>query len=278
VGLCLVLLAASDPSPLLPTFDLSKDGGEQVKLSRNLQEISGLALTPDGRLLAHHDERAVIFQLDPETGEVLQAFSAGFGGAPGDFEGIAVTEDRIFLSTSDGGLLQTSQGSPGATMDYRFHASELRGRCEFEGLAFDPHDETLLLPCKTPRDRELEDHVVVFSLELSSGRVLQVPRIFLPLEELEEVGLDDSFSPSGIEVHPETGRIFLVSARDEAILEFSPGGALLDGRELHKKTHPQTEGITFGRDGTLYLADEGQGKRGRLTRYRPGQGEEGNQR
>jgi uncharacterized protein YacL len=36
---------------------------------------------------------------------------------------------------------------------------------------------------------------------------------------------------------------------------------------LHRKTHPQTEGITFLPDGTLVLADEGQGKKGRLTRY-----------
>ena len=71
-------------------------------------------------------------------------------------------------------------------------------------------------------------------------------------------------------MHPETGRLILISAQEEAILELSPQGALLAGRELHRKTHPQPEGITFLADGSLLLADEGQGKKGRVTRYSAG--------
>jgi uncharacterized protein YjiK len=257
-------------------YDLSKNGGEEIKLAAGLREISGLAMDASGHLFAHNDERAVIYQLDPELGQVLKAFSAGFQGAPGDFEGLAIGGERFFLSTSGGDVLETAEGPHGSAMDYRLHSLGLGEQCEFEGLAFDEKADALLLPCKKPRDRDLRKHIVVFSVARESMEVNPVPRIFLPLEELEEFDLDDSFSPSAIEIHPETGNIFLVSAQDEVLLEFSTGGALLGGRTLHKKTHPQPEGISFGADGTLYLADEGQGKRGRLTRYSySGGGEEG---
>jgi uncharacterized protein YjiK len=264
------VIAAQAPSSVLDAFDFSKDGGVQEKLPRSLEEISGLTVTAGGRVLAHDDERAVIYELDPATGSVLKAFSAGIGGVAGDFEGIAAVEERLFLVTSAGELLETTEGEDGSALSYRVHETNLGRFCEIEGLAFDPGSRSLLLPCKVTRARELKDHLVVFSVELDSMRTTAVPRVFLPLEVLKELDLKDSFHPSGIEVHPETGRLILISAQEEAILELSPQGALLAGRELHRKTHPQPEGITFLADGSLLLADEGQGKKGRVTRYSAG--------
>jgi uncharacterized protein YjiK len=261
------VVAAQAPSSVLDAFDFSKDGGVQEKLPRSLEEISGLTVTSGGRVLAHDDERAVIYELDPATGSVLKAFSAGIGGVSGDFEGIASVEERLFLVTSAGELLETREGQDGSALSYRVYETNLGRLCEIEGLAFDPGSRSLLLPCKNTRAKELKDHLVVFSVELDSLRTAPVPRVFLPFEALEEFDLEDSFHPSGIEVHPETGRLILVSAQEETILELSSQGALLAGRELHHKTHPQPEGITFLADGSLLLADEGQGKKGRLTRY-----------
>ena len=271
--LAFVILVGVGPAPVqsqtsvLDTFDFSKEGREQLRLSRGLEEISGLAMTPDGRLFAHNDERAIIYELDVESGRILKAFSAGHRGVRGDFEGIALAGPRFFLASSSGEIVETEEGSPGSAMNYRVHLTGLGEKCELEGLAFDPDANTLLLPCKETRSRELRGHIVVFSMDIGSMRVTTVPRIFLPLGELETLNLHASFFPSGIEIHPETGNIFLISARTEAILEFTPQGALLAGRDLRKETHPQPEGITFGPDGALLLSDEGQGKRGSLTRY-----------
>ena len=85
-----VCLAGSIPEGILGSFDFSEDGGSQETLSRRLEEISGLAVTREGRVFAHNDERAVFYELDPGSGEILKAFSAGIGGIPGDFEGIAI--------------------------------------------------------------------------------------------------------------------------------------------------------------------------------------------
>lgn len=267
------VLVGVGPAPVqsqtsvLDTFDFSKEGRHQIRLSRGLEEISGLAISPEGRLFAHNDERAIIYELEVESGRILKAFSAGSRGVRGDFEGIALAGSRFYLATSSGEIVETEEGPPGSAMDYRVHLTGLGEKCELEGLAFDADANTLLLPCKETRSRELRGHIVVFSMDIGSMRVALVPRIFLPLDELEALDLEASFFPSGIEIHPETGNIFLISARKETILEFTSQGALLAGRDLRKKTHAQPEGITFGPDGALLVADEGQGKRGRLTSY-----------
>jgi uncharacterized protein YjiK len=252
---------------VLALFDLSSGAGKDEKLPRVLSEVSGLAAAPDGRLFAHHDEGAVIYQVDPKSGEILKAFSAGLMGVRGDFEGLAIAGDRFFLVTSGGELLELREGEDGARMEYKVYPTGLASRCEMEGLAFDPLERALLLPCKTRRDPVLKDHVVVFEVPLETLRPAVLPRIFFPLKELKDWDVDDKFHPSAIEVHPETGSIVLAAAREEALLEFTARGRLLAAKELKRKDHPQPEGVTFLPDGTLLLADEGQGKRGTLTRY-----------
>ena len=255
------------PEPLLELLDLSPDAGAREKLPRVLEEISGLATTPDGRLFAHNDERAVVYQIDPGSGEVIKAFSVGALGIPGDFEGIAVAGDQFFLLTSAGQVLEFREGEGGSAVAYRTHSLGLGSRCETEGLAFDEVTGALLVPCKTPREKNLRDHLVVFSVPVNTMRPDLMPRIFLPLEDLDERGLGDEFHPSAIDVHPQTGSLILVSAREEALVELSPYGEILATKELKRKDHPQPEGLAVFPDGSLVLADEGQGKRGTITRY-----------
>jgi len=272
LGLLLVMAPAwtrpnHGPGPLLDLYDFSGDAGIQIKLPRVLEEISGLATTSDGRLFAHDDERALIHEIDPETWGISKSFSVGALAVRGDFEGIAVAGERFFLMTSSGQLVEFREGEAGSSVGYRVHSLGLGDRCEMEGLAFDPFEATLLMPCKTPRAGELRDHLVVLSVPLSSMRPDPIPRVFLPLAELDNRGLGDEFHPSAIEFHPASRSIVLVAAREEALVEVGPGGEILDTEELKRKAHPQPEGIAFLPDGSLVLADEGQGKRGTLTRY-----------
>src|SRR5688572_23063229 len=60
----------------------------QWLLPPGLQEISGLALTKDNRLLVHDDELGQVSEIDYRRGVLVKRFSLGKGIA-GDFEGIA---------------------------------------------------------------------------------------------------------------------------------------------------------------------------------------------
>jgi uncharacterized protein YjiK len=255
------------PVPLLDSYDLSSGAGKAEKLPKVLDEVSGLATTADGRLFGHGDERAIVYQIDPDDGEVLKAFTVGPRGLSGDFEGIAISGLRFFLSTSAGEIVEFREGEAGSAVGYRIHSLGLQNQCEMEGLAYDEDTSSLLMPCKTPRTRNLQGHLVVFSVPLGTMRPDPAPRILIPLEALATLGLDPEFHPSAIEVHPETRSLILVAAREEAMVELSPSGDLLAVRKLKKKDHPQPEGISFLLDDSLVLADEGQGERGTVTRY-----------
>lgn len=257
---------------LLAGYDLSRDAGLRRDLPRALEEISGLATSPDGRLFAHNDERAVIFELDPASGDVLKAFSAGVGGAPGDFEGLAILGDRFFLLSSGGDLLEVGEGPPGSSLRYRIHRTGLGAFCEMEGLAFDPREEALLLPCKEATSPGSRGHLVVYTVPVNTMEPYLVPRVFIPFHDLEALGIGPEFHTSAIEVHPGTGSILLLAAREEVILEIDANGRPVAATELKRKDHPQPEGLALLLDGTLVIADEGQGNPGRLTRYPPRSG------
>ena len=82
----------------------------QWMLPPGLQEISGLALTSDGRLLLHDDEIGQVWEIDYRRGLLVKRFS--LAKAPkGDFEGITVANGVVFLLSSTGKLHEFREGA-----------------------------------------------------------------------------------------------------------------------------------------------------------------------
>jgi uncharacterized protein YjiK len=155
-------------------------------------------------------------------------------------------------------------------MSYRTHSTGLERICEVEGLAFDRENQEFLVPCKEAHVAELEDHLLVFSVPLATMAAYQVPRIFVPFETLDGMGLGKEFNPSGIETVRDTGGILVLAGKQEAMVELNRSGQPVAVRELKKKVHPQPEGLAILPDHSILIGDEGQkGQRGTLTRYRP---------
>ena len=250
----------------LNRYDLSGEAGAELTLPAELGEISGLVIDARGRIFAHQDETSAVYEIDPVARRVVKRFHAGRVGLRADFEGIALVDDRFFLSTSNGAILEFREAPHGERATARLISSGLDERCELEGLAYDARSESLLLPCKEPRQRRLRDRLTVFSLPLA--RLESDPELLLSIlwEALEVVGLDDGFHPSSIEVHPVSGSYFLASAQEEAIVEIGRDGTVLAGKSLSNERHPQPEGLAFGPDLTLWIGDEGN-RRGSLNSY-----------
>ena len=108
-------------------------------LPHALQEISGLALTSDGRLLVHDDELGQVWEVDYRRGVLVKRFSPRQSDVmKGDFEGITIANGAMFLLASNGKLYEFHEGANGAHVDYKVHDTGLKKECEFEGVAFDP--------------------------------------------------------------------------------------------------------------------------------------------
>lgn len=263
--LALTLAACDAPparEPAARTSLFADAPAEQWTLPPRLREISGLATTADGRLFAHDDERAIVYQLDIASGQIQKSFSVGEPTEGGDFEGLAITPSGdFFLATSTGAVLRFREAQDGAHAALQRYDTGLRDTCEVEGLAYLTAEESLILACKTNHARDMRDAVAIYAWAVNGRAPARLWRN-LPADAFGARKLH----PSSIEIDLLSGRIVLVAAREAALAELSASGEVLSVRRLGRG-HRQTEGSAILADGSLMLADEGGDGQARLTRY-----------
>ncbi|MEM9209718.1 MAG: SdiA-regulated domain-containing protein, partial [Pseudomonadota bacterium] len=148
------------------------------------------------------------------------------------------------------------------------HKTRLGDECEFEGLAADNAAGRLLLLCKNIRKKANIDTLSIFAWDAARRALLPDGRIELPIRDISLALRTRHLHPSGLVIHPGTGNLLLVAAREQALIELDGDGKFVTARRLSlAMRHPQAEGIEFTPDGRLILADEGGKSRARLSLY-----------
>jgi SdiA-regulated protein len=226
-------------------------------LPHELHEVSGLALTGDGRLLAHGDNTGWVYEIDPRQGRVLKRFALGDqqGVVHDDFEGITIANGTIYMIASNGTLYEFEEGKDGARVSFTLHDTRLGHECEFEGVAYDPSGEALVLPCKTIVNKSLHDHLVLYRWNLRGSASPRISMQTIPLAPLLNGSGLTKLHPSDITIDPATGHYVLIASKQSALLEITPSGELVRESPL-PGTHPQAEGVAVTRDGMLIIGDE----------------------
>ncbi len=252
----------------------------RVELADELLEISGLALAPDGkRLLAVQDEHGIVYELHPETMQILRRIEFV---PEGDFEGIAIAGDTIYVVKSSGTLYRiVHAGTPRQQTD-KVKAGLTKAH-DVEGLTVDLAHRRLLLACKAAPPEQLQDEKHVYALSLPDLTLDTTPVLRIRLADMvawlqrapaspvheeclafltrpERAGTL-SFSPSGIAIHPQSGHYYVLSAAGRMLAVYSPEGRLQGLHRFDKTLLEQPEGICFDARGRLYIASEG--KRGK---------------
>jgi uncharacterized protein YjiK len=220
-----------------------------------LNEISGLALTSDGRLLTHGDQRGQVFEIDYRRGVAVKQFALGNPTVRGDFEAITVVGDTVVLLTSNGTLYMFREGANDARVEYEVRDTGLGPECEFEGLAFDPAIHALLLACKNVRAKSLRNSLVIFRWKLERGKGPGVSRLTVPLTRVIGSNGWDGVHPSDITIDPFTGNYVIIASREKALVEITPAGVVIVARPLPGE-HPQPEGVAITKDSILIVTDE----------------------
>ena len=262
--------AQSEPAGMaLARYDLAAAPADRWELPKALQEISGLAFDSAGRLFAHDDEQAVVYQLDPASHRVLKRFSFGRPAVPGDFEAIAVVGGQVILATSDGVLYAGREGRDGESVPYVTQTTGVGRACETEGLLYQPADRALLFVCKQARIRALSGRLAVLRWSLDRKTLDPRPLIAVALPEITRELKGSGFHPSELSRDPASGHYLVLAAREHAIVELTPSGRLVAVSRLRRGDHRQAEGLAVDADGALLVADEGVNRRGTLTVYRP---------
>jgi uncharacterized protein YjiK len=228
-----------------------------IEIGSVRSETSGLAINQErDRIYSVSNEPPILFELDSE-GQTLRTIPL-----PGyeDTEGISYVGDNQFAIVEERrgtlSLIRVDPASATVTevLEQRpqvlFDFEHNRG---LEGVTIGPSERELLLLRQRYPTR-------VYSVPLTGGNRLEnrVAELFT-VSKLPFLGLREG---SGIHYDAESKHIFIVSARSQAVFEYTMTGEVV-GRFWLKSgsagldaSIDRAEGITMGADGTLYLCAE----------------------
>jgi uncharacterized protein YjiK len=246
----------------LSKYDLRSESPGILNMPAELKEISGMTMTPDGRLFVEQDEDGIVYQIDYTNGNVIKKFTLGNPPIKKDFEDIVYANNKFYLIHSNGDIYSFDEGRDGESVEYKVYKTGLAKENNIEGLCYDPETNALLLACKGTSGVDDEKDKAVYSFSLESMKLNPEPRFMLMKSEIKNY-----FNPSGIQRNPITGTFFIIAANGNEIIEITKDGKLLGKESLPRKIHVQPEGITFSNDGTLFISNEGKDGPGTIVIY-----------
>lgn len=281
------LLLSYSPPVLLPyAFDEPQLVAE---LADELDEISGLSLDQSGHyLIAVEDENGRIYYLDKQDGHIHERIDFW---KEGDYEGIEVVEQEIYVVKSTGTLYRIRHAGQAGQQTEKYNAF-LNDDNDVEGLAYDPSRQQLLLACKEDGGEGYarKSERCIYAFDLRSGQLIPQPAIVISRGQIQDYlvarpggedhdklshmfneGDDFDFNPSALAVHPLTGDFYVLSSAGKTLLVLRADGTVRHIIKLDKDIFPQPEGMCFDLDGSLFISSEGKGGAALLYRlpYQP---------
>jgi uncharacterized protein YjiK len=239
------------------TFSGKEDSQYKIQskweLPAILEEVSGIEWLEDNKIAMVQDEDGIIFIYNLATSKIEKKVE--FAG-PGDYEGITVNGSTAYVVRSDGTIFEISnyQNKQPKTVKFDTFLTEAQN---VEGLCFDKAYNRLMLAIK---DKDREGYKGVYAFSLSNEKLAKSPIFELDMNDKlianSTKKLSKRFRPSEIEIHPETGKIYLLDAKNPRMLVMNQKGKFEKVYKLNEDEFNQPEGITFKPDGSLYISNE----------------------
>ncbi|NNF22653.1 MAG: hypothetical protein HKN67_11985 [Saprospiraceae bacterium] len=254
-------------------------------LPNELVEISGLSYDHDqNHLIAVNDEKGFIYYLDKQNGRIIS--KKKFAGK-GDYEGVELCNDLVYIVRSDGDIIRYF---PQTELSEKKRETILSQVNDVEGLGYDMHGEFLVFACKgSPapgKSTGNKSEKAFFAYDIKADTLMKSPLFKIPDDSLisfYERHFDNrdlskakvkkfksrlkSFSPSGIAVHPESGKYFILSSVGKLLVVVTNEGILEWIEFLNPDIHYQPEGLCFDKEGHLYISNEGKNLKAKIFYY-----------
>lgn len=257
-------------------YDFANPAAE-YSMPSELAELSGIALSGANYITGVEDETGNLYQYNLAKKQVEQVIPFGQNG---DYEDLARVGNDWFILRSDGTLFRYASTG---TQEYE---TGLTFANEPEGLAYDAASKTLLVACKGEPGADLPDTKrAIYRLQPGTYRAEAAPAYVLDVTDIMAAVPGQSepakksgkkgkkkdghkgFSPSAVAVHPLTHHVFVLSARQNGMVELDEAGRLVAVQSLPTALFPQPEGLAFTPNGELYIATEAGKKSGQATIY-----------
>jgi len=220
-----------------------------------LREVSGIALIDNDRIACIQDEDGIIFIYNLKTSKIEQQIEFGDSG---DYEAIALVGSTAYVLRSDGSIFEVkdflNQLAPAIK-----HKTSLKGKYDFEGLCYDEQNNRLLL---TIKDMDEDEFKPIYAFDLSKKQLEPEPVFKINFNDpvfdiLNEKKSHRMLRPTEIGIHPLTGNIYVLEAKNPKLLILDPTGKPLKLYVLKEEQFRQAEGMSFGKSGELYISNEG---------------------
>ncbi|MBN1821393.1 MAG: SdiA-regulated domain-containing protein [Prolixibacteraceae bacterium] len=266
-----------------------KKADVKYNLSGRLTEVSGLSFYKENLLTLVQDEKGNVYFFDTEKEKITDKIDFANDG---DYEGVEVVGDEIWVLKSNGILFRIKNPEKEKSLDVKDYDTDLNKRNDTEGLAFDRKNNRLLVACKGfpfINSEKGEGIRAVYSFDLDKKKLSDKPVIEIDIEKIKELrklnvaaklGIkllklfnpskgDITFQPSGIAIHPETGNIYILASTGNLLLVCDEKGNFLAVVKLNSGLFNQPEGICFDPDGNLYISNEGEEFAATLLKFKP---------
>jgi uncharacterized protein YjiK len=270
--ICL-LIVLSGFKPALTTnqkekdYDLSYPDAKFV-LPGILHEISGLTYVNATTFASIQDENGILFLYDIEKKEIIKQIPFHTNG---DYEGVTRVGNTIYILRSDGNIFEIDNFESTGFKVTRYK-TEIPAK-DNEGLCYDENKNMLLIGCKGKiegDDKEKEKHSrEIYGFNLDSKTLIKNPIYKFDLKTIRKItGIDKiDLLTSDIAIHPITRKLYLLSSADNLMFVFEKNGNFEKIVKLNPKLFPQPEGITFLKNGDMFISNEGRDKNATILRF-----------
>jgi len=270
------------------SFPYHLDKPDQTwELPKKLVEISGLSLIDKNRLACVQDEKGNIYIYNLQVGDIEKKIDFGDDG---DYEGIEIIGDDAWILKSNGTLYRAKNFLKKDEPETKKYNTDLSGKNDTEGLGYDPLSKNLLIACKGhpfTDDKKGKEYKAIYRFHSESKKLNKHPYLLIVLDSVKshkdyntmaKLGVellatldhskgDVSFQPSGIAIHPISGKMYVLASSGNVLVVFSESGKMLAMVKLISKLYAQPEGICFDKDGTMYISNEGDGGAGTILKF-----------
>ncbi|SMD34498.1 SdiA-regulated [Reichenbachiella faecimaris] len=259
----------------LTNYNLTKPDAKYF-LPYVLEEISGMTYYNPGVIACVQDEDGKVFFYNHHTRKIENTVRFADSG---DYEGIAVNGEKIYVAESNGHIYKFELGSSGEIKQVKKYKTDLKKHNDVEGLVYDPIVNKLLVACKG--DPEINDKkkkgrsVYYFDLEnqeIDKREAFNITKHEVKdyLETYKDFEYEENrinFKPSGIALHPINGHFYIIASIGKLMLITDRKGKIKGSIPLDPRLLGQPEGICFAPNGDLFISSEGQGDKGYILKF-----------
>jgi len=251
-------------------------------LPQDLLEISGITEVDAALIACIQDEHETVFFYDLNKNEIVRQFNIGDNG---DYEDIARVGRVLYILRSDGVISEVTDYASGK-IKRTVHETNIPWK-DNEGFCYDQLNNRLLIaPKETPgKDSGNKKLRFIYGFSLNSDKLLNDPVFTFDVDLLESFALshnikvpmkgkkneekkpDIELQMSAICIHPLTGRLFALSGAERLLFVFDLNGNVVYIERLKSDLFRQPEGITFMKNGDMFISNEGKKKPATLVRF-----------